>query len=91
MEKKSLFENSSDDILYNTYSDNDSYNFLLNKLLEQNSEDLFSTKEKSKNEINTEKKNELLKKKKEEGKKMIIIMILILFIQNIKMIISYTN
>ena len=79
MEKKSLFENSSDDILYNTYSDNDSYNFLLNKLLEQNSEDLFSTKEKSKNEI------------EEEGKKMIIIMILILFIQNIKMIISYTN
>ena len=69
MEKKSLFENSSDDILYNTYSDNDSYNFLLNKLLEQNSEDLFSTKEKSKNEINTEKKNELLKKKRGRRKK----------------------
>ena len=91
MNKTCTFENSSDDILINIFNDNNSYNFPLNKLLEHNLEDLFSTKEKSKNEINTEKKNELLKKKKEEGKKMIIIMILILFIQNIKMIISYTN
>ena len=79
MNKTCTFENSSDDILINIFNDNNSYNFPLNKLLEHNLEDLFSTKEKSNNEINTEKKNELLKKKKRKKKK------------NIKMIISYTN